>query len=491
MLGADGVPLCNLWSGVVKSKNKKQIKSCRACGSRSLTHAFTIDDIPGARAKRSLLSTKTQSPFVLCDGTHDPHACGLIQSADSRVADSLAANISAADLSDGGGYMVPSAALRTTRSSLRSAATEALELISGRDCAALDIGCSDGTLLSFYPRWVERFGVDRQSVVEEIGDWAWTACGDFPSPQVDRALGNKKFDIVSAISVLEEIDEPRAFLARIKSLLTDDGVLVLETLYAPMTMTRAGVDGIANGANCFYSLGVLERLVRDCDLKIFRGALTEKNGGSIRVFATHAHIEEYDFDPWFERLARLWDEENALSMRSLQPYQAFETRVDEARKLYEALILESAERGDVLHILGTDRAAQLLYDWAGSGQAAIEGAVDYAGRDERLRIGADGPPIISVPEFRSLQANGLIVPFSMKREALETWHDDVMHGLQLLIFGPQPILVNAHNHAVELGKELSAQQSPTSDTSSLRTILQAAGGLRLVSDRSAQMKEAG
>ncbi|MEZ5917434.1 MAG: hypothetical protein R3C40_07715 [Parvularculaceae bacterium] len=42
-------------------------------------------------------------------------------------------------------------------------------------------------------------------------------------------------------------------------------------------------------------------------------ALTDKDGGSIRLFITH-DTEDYDFDPWYERLM-VWDE-SALSLRS-------------------------------------------------------------------------------------------------------------------------------------------------------------------------------
>lgn len=460
----------------MKSKNKKQIKSCRVCGGKSLSPAFVIDDIPCAPEKRTLLSSKRSAEFLLCDGTHDPHACGLIQSTRTLNKDHMP---------------VPSGVSRLSRSSLRSAATEALELISGRDCAALDIGCSDGTLLSYYPRWVERFGIDQQPSVDEVGDWAWTACGTFPSSEIDAALGDKKFDIVSALSILEEIEEPRAFLARIKSLMTDDGVLVLETLYAPMTLTRVGVDGIANGASSLYSLGVLERLLRDCDMKIFRGSLTEKNGGSIRVFATHAHVEEYDFDPWFERLARLWDEENALCLRSSQPYRAFEARADQVRESYRELIAGYSNRGASVHLLGTDGIAELLFEWAGEGSSSIEGAVDFARLDDRQRLCPKGPPIINEIECRELKPDALIVPHSLKRDALEVWRDDIMQGLTLIIFGPTPTLVNAGNHAIELGKALSDQQSSGGDTNTLRSILSAAGGLRLVSDRTEELKAAG
>ena len=430
--------------------------------------------MPGAGERRSLLRSKRDTSFVLCDGATDSNACGLIQSSSSTVLEP----------------MPPSGTSRVTRSSLRAAATEALEMISGRDCAALDIGCSDGTLLSYYPRWVERFGVDTDPIVDSVGDWAWTACSEFPSPEVDRALGKKKFDIISAISVLEKVDEPKAFLAKAKSLLSPDGILVIEVLYAPMMLTRLGVGEIANGSTAFYSLGVLERLLRDCDMKIFRGGVTEKSGGSIRIFATHSTVDDYDFDPWFERLAQLWDEENALSLRTLQPYHVFEARAEAAREQFEDLMAANLRSGASIHILGADRSAELIYAWAGKGQAAIEAVIGFPGADERKRIGSNGPPIVSEAEAREAEPDALIVPLAMKREALEVWREQVMRGMKLIIMEALPTVVTAYNYDVELSKSLN-EPNAAGDTKTLRSILSAAGGLRLVSDRSGDMKEAG
>ncbi|NWG70383.1 MAG: methyltransferase domain-containing protein, partial [Parvularculaceae bacterium] len=294
----------------------KKITHCRVCGSKALSPAFSL---PGLGAPTQGFAGRRPSDvdFVYCDPMRDARACGLLQSAYSGLSPAAPDE--------------PSGRYSSVRNHLRQMATEALELISGRDCAALDIGCADGTLLSFYPRWVERFGVDPSDQVEQVGDWAWTAKAAFPSAELDRAFGTKKFDIVTAASVLERLDDPRAFLARVKALLAADGVFVLETLYAPMTLTRTLVEAVASASAAVYSLGVIERLVRDSGLKIFRGLLTDKCGGSLRLFIAHADAADHDFDPWYERLARLWDEENALSLRSQAPYQALERRALEAR----------------------------------------------------------------------------------------------------------------------------------------------------------------
>lgn len=448
----------------------KRITHCRACGSAALSPAFTLDEAMIDPARKGVLGRgKPESvEFVLCDPARDVHACGLVQNAHQAPAARRRA--------------APSGAFRTTRSSLRSLATEGLELISGRDCAALDIGCSDGTLLSFYPRWVDRYGVDPADDVDQIGEWAWSAKAAFPSADIDRAFAGKKFDLVTASSLLEEIDEPRAFFARVKALLVDDGVLALETRYLPMMLTRTAADAFAGGVSAVYSISVLERILRDCDLKIFRGALTEKEGGSIRLFITHAQSTDYDFDPWYERLAQLWDEENALSLRSRAPYQAFEVRAEEARAAFRALMAGLVKRGESAHLFATDAGALMLYAWAGKSAGAIEAAIGIGEVEEGERLLTGGPMVVSENESRAVEPDYIIGRTALKREILERWRDPILRGAHIIFASPHPHIVHAGNYAAEFGKSLSGGDG-AGGAENLRAILSAAGGLRLVVDR--------
>ncbi|MGF1545224.1 MAG: class I SAM-dependent methyltransferase [Parvularculaceae bacterium] len=471
----------------------KKISQCRACGSTSLRPAFVIESAAAsaggdvrrgeANLARGLFggegfaaSGASAYRYVRCDSGQNAEACGLVQNE----------RLGAAPMAP-----PPSGLYRSNRSHLRAVATEALELVSGRDCAALDIGCSDGTLLSFYPRWVERYGVDRADVVEQIGAWAWRARAAFPSIEIDRALGDRKFDIVTAISVLEEVDEPRAFLARIKALLAPDGVLALETLYAPMTLTRTSVEAVMDGKAALYSLGALERLLRECDLKIFRGAVTDKNGGSVRLFACHADVDAYDFDPWYERLARLWDEENALALHMPAPYQAFQGRAEEARAAFADFMVAARRRGEVAHIVGAGEAAREIFHWAGPGVSAIEAAVapnDVAGdAADGARLCPGGPPLVSEAESRALEPDYFIAPSALKREMLERWREPILRGATFLFPTPTPHIVDAGNYAAELGKSL-ADGDGAGGVETLRAILSAAGGLRVVADAGARKR---
>ncbi len=427
----------------------------------------------GAAPKRLWRHGSQTLDYLLCDPSRHARACGLLQSAVEGAEE----------------INIPSGRHSSNREHLRAAATEALELISGRDCAALDIGCNDGALLSYYPRWVDRFGVDPSDHVDEIGQWAWTAKSAFPSPDLDQAFGDKKFDIITAISVLEHIDDPRTMLSAVKERLADDGVFALETLYSPMVLTANSVDVLQVGVSAVYSLAVIEWLVREAGLKVFKGALTSKEGGSIRLFITHSVNDEYDFDPWYERLARLWDEENALAMRAIQPYQSFEARIDNVQNAFVSLLEEIASRGECIHILGADQHAEALLRWAGSGAKVVTAAVDTAEARDRERMGERQLRIISESDSRAAEPDFLIAPARFKREMLEKWRESILLGARMIFVTPAPHVVTAANYASEYGKTIASGDT-TTGSETLRSILAVAGGPRLISENKVQAKSA-
>ncbi|MEL6112423.1 MAG: class I SAM-dependent methyltransferase [Pseudomonadota bacterium] len=440
---------------------------CPVCGSTAQTLLFNTPT-----NDQDLLSAL--DTYRLCDPSIDPHACGLLHQPAKPTREPRT--------------LMPSARLRTTRNHLRDAATEALEMISGRDCAALDIGCNDGTLLSFYPRWVDRFGVDPHESVEEIGEWAWSARASFPSAHLDQAFGTKQFDIITCISTFEEVSDPRAFLACVRDRLAPDGLLVLETLYAPVLLTANSFD-LANPDLCqVFSLQVLEYLVRQEGLKIVRGGMTNKNGGSIRLFIAHDSFDGFDFDPWSERLARLWDEETVLALRDRAPYQAYYARLCDAQRTFQEMIADIVSYDEEIAILGTDDQALDLMTWAGPTIQDAAFLVRMADRDHADGTSDPSLPVLSETECRARQPAYLLAPAARKQEALEMWRESIMAGAKLIIPTPAPHIIDAVNYSTEFGKTIS-QGDSAAGVETLRAILFAAGGPRLIAENTLEQAE--
>jgi len=467
--------LHGLPSITTKAKLVEKIEHCRACGSKSLTPAISNFDRTLKKNKFERKNKKNSTSyalenariddFLLCDPSQDSKACGLLQRANS--------------LSTQHHAPLPSATFRVNRDHLRAAATQALEILSGRDCAALDIGCNDGTLLSYYPRWVERFGVDIHDLVEEIGPWAWTAKTSHSSDMLKNALCTKKFEIITCISALEEFEDPQSLINMVKSHLTADGVFVLETLYAPILLTGNNIEHLCAPITSIYSLTVLENLLRNSGLKIFRGSVTGKNSGSIRLFITHNDNHEYDFDPWSERLARLWDEEIVLALQDIAPYQAFSARCEGNRKQFQDILKSAKREKQRIHLIGTDNQSISLCNMAGPHLDAISHIVDYTNQSGISSSISYPLPIIGEAQCRALQPDILIIPSQIKQEMMEIWREAIFAGMRLLIAAPEPHFVDTYNYSTIYGKILS-QGDQAGGVETLRSILHAAGRPRLV-----------
>ncbi|MBB4657813.1 class I SAM-dependent methyltransferase [Parvularcula dongshanensis] len=423
------------------SQPLERIATCRACEGTELTEAFCL---PG------------EDPWVFCGDGEGRGGCGLLQRASVCAEAPLLA------------ITPPSWTEQYRR---RTAAAEALEMMTTRDGCALDIGCGDGALLSAYPRWVSPVGIDPRLPASGGQDWGYGLAEDFVTQDGQDALdeaGFGLFDVITAVGVLEEAEDPLAFLLRARDRLAEDGVLVLETPYAALALTRTLGSAFHDRARAVYMLSVLERLARAAALKIVRGAMTETAAGSIRLFLTHAAYAGHDYEPWTEGLARLWDEEAALALHGPAPYRAFAARHAARAAEIQALGATAAERFEHAYALcGGERMAAALRG-AGLPEGFVTGIVGEAG----LPGYAEGLDRLTEDEARSAPPDILIAPAWRRRESLEQWHGFVMEGGKLWFVEPELHVIDAHNYATELGRALAVTDGPGS-VESLRAALSA------------------
>ena len=80
---------------------------------------------------------------------------------------------------------------------------------------ALDIGCNDGTLLNFYPKNINRYGVDPSQIINKIKDKNIKTFRDYFPPKKNRFRNLKiKFDIITSIAMFYDLDNPNLFVRK-------------------------------------------------------------------------------------------------------------------------------------------------------------------------------------------------------------------------------------------------------------------------------------
>lgn len=137
-------------------------KSCRVCGSESLT---TVIDLGLQYLQGSFVKEGKELPplrridcqIVRCNPETDENACGLLQMKHSVPPEILYA-----------AYWYRSGTNNTMREHLKGIAARAVSIINKDAARVLDIGCNDGTLLGNYPETYTKFGVDPSDVAQEV-----------------------------------------------------------------------------------------------------------------------------------------------------------------------------------------------------------------------------------------------------------------------------------------------------------------------------------
>jgi 2-polyprenyl-3-methyl-5-hydroxy-6-metoxy-1,4-benzoquinol methylase len=417
------------------------ISYCRACHGTTLTHAFEIGE--GAS-------------WVICGDEAGRSGCGLLQRA---------------DVYEDRPPALPFEPSWTDEHRLKAAAHQVLEMLTTREGTALDIGCGSGTLAKAYPRWIVPIGLD--STLPETGpqDWGVGIKEDFTASEGQSALkkiGVKKFDIITAISVLGDLQDPLAFFLRAKSWLAKDGVMVVETPYAALALTRTLSATFHQRAEAVYTLSVLQRIAQATGFNIVRGSMTETAGGSIRLFLTHDDYTGHDYAPWREQLARLWDEEASLSLVGTAAYRAFQMRVE--RRSAEVYDFASALSGHDLfvYVHGTGPRTDMMLDACGFDRDLIGGAIGQP----HVATSFD---VMSEEEAKHTAPDVLIGDGAYKREILENWHQFVMDGGRIVFLEPEFLVVDGTNYARELGRTLAVTDGPGS-VETLRAALSAMRG---------------
>jgi SAM-dependent methyltransferase len=400
--------------------------TCRICGSTALTPVCSLGDqhLQGSFAKPGKeLPSMRRVPLNLlrCDPTKDERACGLLQLAHSTPPDVLYA-----------AYWYRSGVNNTMRQHLRGLAEEVATLVGKPNARVLDIGCNDGTLLSFYPASFERYGVDPSDIAQEV-TIASVVQDLFPSPQLAKLLDQRPVDIITSIACFYDLEEPVVFAAEVKRLLAPEGIWVFEMSYMPKMLEMNSYDTICHEHLEYYSLAVLKNLLGRVGLRMFRAEENDINGGSIRCYATHDGVSKYGKPSWAHGIAALQRDEFDKALDTDEPYRAFQERVNAHRDELHRLVNQLKSKGKSIHVYGASTKGNTILQWCGIDHRVIDCAADRNPDKHGAYTLGTNIPIVSEEESRARRPDYyLVLPWHFRKEFVERERAMIEQGVGLI-----------------------------------------------------------
>jgi hypothetical protein len=106
-----------------------------------------------------------------------------------------------------------------------------------------------------------------------------------------------------------DLEDPVHFSRGIREDLASDDLWIFEMPYMPSMLEANSHDTICNKHLEYYSLAVIENVLRRADFKALRATFNSINGGSIRVYPTHATNFKFKNPAYVEQLRKLRQQE--------------------------------------------------------------------------------------------------------------------------------------------------------------------------------------
>jgi hypothetical protein len=166
------------------------------------------------------------------------------------------------------------------------------------DDLILDIGGNDGTQLLQY----KSIGLENVLNVESADNIAELSVKSeiktindfFNEDVVDKKIGLKTVSLINASGVFFHLEEIHSVIKGIVKCLKDDGVFVVQFMYAGTMVEKLNFDGIYHEHLCYYTLKSLNNLLSPYGLRIFDSYYSEIHSGSViaKVCKTNSHFRD-------------------------------------------------------------------------------------------------------------------------------------------------------------------------------------------------------
>ncbi len=414
----------------------KLIGKCRICGNKDLTEVLNFGEQYLASAfvksNEGNDSAKIKIPLtvVLCDKSKDPSACGLVQLRETAERDLMYRS-----------YFYRSGTNPMMREALKNIVAElSLRVALEKGDSVLDIGCNDGTMLSYFPDFTQRIGIDPAKNIDRSNlDGAIKVAADYFSKAKALELsGGKLFKAVTSIAMFYDLDDPNAFVSEVESVLAPDGVWCIQLSYLPTSLKTLNFYDVCHEHLEYYTLRVLENLLARHNLRIFDAELNDVNGGSLRVFITKNNAPR----PVSEKLQELYREEDGLNLSESAPYREFSKKIDDLKKIVLSYIAEERKRGGTVVGLGASTKGNVLLQFFGIDKQMIPYLSERNPEKVGLRTLGTDIELISEEHARQLRPGVMpVMIWFFKDELLKREKEYLDQGGTLLFPMPYPHVV--------------------------------------------------
>jgi len=229
---------------------------------------------------------------------------------------------------------------------------------------AVDLGSNDGSMLaSLRKAGLEVLGVEPASAIaKQAYENGLPTINDYFTEDVVNSITAEhgKPGVITANYMYANIDDLVEFTRCVHSLLSEDGIFVIQTGYHPEQMKIGMFDYIYHEHFSYFTLSFLAKFLDRVGLEIIDASIHAPKGGSIRITSQHKGAERKK-TPAVETIMQ---EEARLGVDDPDWYAAFYKDIQQERNRIRSVLEDHKSRGSVIVGFGASHSTTtLIYEF--------------------------------------------------------------------------------------------------------------------------------
>jgi SAM-dependent methyltransferase len=288
----------------------------------------------------------------------------------------------------------------------------------GPSSLVVELASNDGYLLkNFLKMGIAVLGIDPSDTVaaaaEKIG--VPTLVQFFgKSVAQELARQGRQADLIIANNVLAHVPQLNDFVAGLTLLLRPSGTVTIEFPHLLELIRQVEFDTIYHEHYSYFSLYAIEQVFSRHQLRIYDVERLSTHGGSLRIFASHAHRSDLQDSV---SLRELRAQETAAGLAELPTYLQFGKRVDECRDSLREFLAGAKRAGKRVAAYGAAAKGNTLLNFCGVTPQDISFVADRNPHKQKKLLPGTHIPVVSPEELMQARPDYvLILPWNLRDE---------------------------------------------------------------------------
>jgi hypothetical protein len=233
----------------------------------------------------------------------------------------------------------------------------------------------------------------------------------------DLVAQGKKADLILGNNVLAQVPDLNDFVAGMKILLKEHGVVTIEFPHLMRMMEENQFDTIYHEHFCYFSFISAEKIFAAHGLTLFDVEELKSHGGSLRIYGRHA---EDSSKAVTARVKELRARELAADFDKLSTYRSFAEQVKETKRQLLAFLIEAKRAGKQIVGYGAPGKGNTLLNFCGIREDFLDYTVDRSPHKQGKFLPGTHIPIYAPERIKQTRPDYvLILPWNLKDEIMK------------------------------------------------------------------------